>query len=1531
MADGFEVATAYVKISPDTDGFAEELESKVEEATAGVEGKVKISGDDEELDAILDDAKAKLDELDGKEGKVTLSADDGDLSAKVDDAKAKLDDLDGKHAEPVVGLDKGEFDEAADDTTARLRMLAGTRAEAVIGADAAPAQASLAELQRQLAVLKAQKAGVEVDANATPAEVRIAQVQAQIAALNAEKAVAALGLNASDFDGSADAATAKLTQLNSEHAKPTAELNADPAKAAIDDLKMQLAILRAQKAGITLDADATPAEAQIAMLQAQIKQLQEEGKSTSIGGEGSMLGSVTMGVGALMPGIGGATAGLGLLGATGALAFGGITKALSAAHQASQNVGITPQQTAATNFSNSVQVVQAQQSVTQAREQAAQDAETSNNSIEQADMNLASVARNTAASQVQALQSVQQAQQGVQQATYSLSEANYNLSQAYVQAREQIVQLNDQLADSKLSVESASLAVQQAEYQEKLVNQDAYSTSIQRQQAALAVAQAKQQVTDATDQESNAQVAATLANKQGVNGSQTVIQAKQAQKAAQYSVTNANNSYADSVRNLTNTELNNASQVKQAQMQVAQAQEQAAYQQKMDAQSVAVAERNVTDTIREQQLQWAATQSTANQAANQFAKYMANLTPAGRSFVNEVLGMKTAFKGLETAAQNAVLPGFTVFLKGIASLAPEIKTGVSEMGGAIGKAFAGFGKELQTPAAAKVLNGLMQNGMQFMNVVLPAFGTFFGELAKIGSMPGASSGLAGLLGGIARGLTGLAASVGKYEPQINGFLKAVGNIIAQIGPPLGTIIGLTAKALGPLTSYLNKHPNGTVAKVIGGIVAGIIAFKTLSGPIGMLTSLPDKISKTWEKVTGIPGKITDTWGKITGFPGKVASTWGKVFGDGGSVPTMVGGLKNMVTGLPGTMSGVVDAIKGWGIWSAVASGATKIWTGIQAGFNLIMDANPIALVVIAIVGLGLAAVEAYKHFAWFRDVVKGAFDDIEKGALFLWHGVFEPVWDGIKHIAEDAWNFIYNGFGKYLLPMLGPVGWIALGVIELSQHWKQIWGDIKTAGEAVWHGIETGVSVFVGAFKTTWNTLEGIFKTPVNFLIKTVYDGGIAKLWNDVVGAVGLGSLKLPIISGLAGGGVLPGYSPGHDTVPALLSPGEAVLTPGATRAVGGAPVINALNAAYAPSRGGSGSGHFAQGGTVSGEDEQGSGSSGSAGGEAGKLAGKETEKRTVERPAEHVATLGMLANGGIVQRFSLGGIVSGLLSGGTDTAKAIAALATGNTVAFTNALSGLIGTSAAGSLGQVMVALPKTLVTDAAKAAMGMMGGGSGGSSGGLGALPQNYHTIASYLAAHGFTKAAAAGITGNIQAESGGNPEAIEVGGGGGGGLIQWTPWQSYGNLITGNASADLMTQLGAILSFGGGPAAVNKGTSPSNAAMIYQDEYERPASMTASLGQRMSSANSVAKAMGWSFDSGGALPRGMTLAVNQTSGTEEVLTPDERAAWVAMVKQMTAGGGSAGGTGKPPVNFNFYGTQLPTAEQQAEMDRHYSLLVG
>jgi hypothetical protein len=127
---------------------------------------------------------------------------------------------------------------------------------------------------------------------------------------------------------------------------------------------------------------------------------------------------------------------------------------------------------------------------------------------------------------------------------------------------------------------------------------------------------------------------------------------------------------------------------------------------------------------------------------------------------------------------------------------------------------------------------------------------------------------------------------------------------------------------------------------------------------------------------------------------------------------------------------------------------------------------------------------------------------------------------------------------------------------------------------------------------------------------------------------------------------------------------------------------------------------------------------------------------------------------------------------------------------------------------------------------------------------LPANYVTIVEFLVAHGYTKMGAAGIAGNIYEESRGDPESV---GTGGGGLIGWTPLP--GGFVTGNPSADLRTQLTALLAYNQQwiqyVPMLNAATSPASAADVYMNDFERPGIPAAS--NREGAAIAVAQACG------------------------------------------------------------------------------------
>jgi hypothetical protein len=126
----------------------------------------------------------------------------------------------------------------------------------------------------------------------------------------------------------------------------------------------------------------------------------------------------------------------------------------------------------------------------------------------------------------------------------------------------------------------------------------------------------------------------------------------------------------------------------------------------------------------------------------------------------------------------------------------------------------------------------------------------------------------------------------------------------------------------------------------------------------------------------------------------------------------------------------------------------------------------------------------------------------------------------------------------------------------------------------------------------------------------------------------------------------------------------------------------------------------------------------------------------------------------------------------------------------------------------------------------------------------PLNYGAIVTFLTGHGYSGNAAAGIAGNIYQESKGDPESVGMGGGG---LIGWTPLPS--GFVTGDAPADLRTQLAAILTYNNGWSgylpALNSAATPADAAYIYVTDFERAGIPAAST--REASAGAVASACG------------------------------------------------------------------------------------
>lgn len=185
----------------------------------------------------------------------------------------------------------------------------------------------------------------------------------------------------------------------------------------------------------------------------------------------------------------------------------------------------------------------------------------------------------------------------------------------------------------------------------------------------------------------------------------------------------------------------------------------------------------------------------------------------------------------------------------------------------------------------------------------------------------------------------------------------------------------------------------------------------------------------------------------------------------GAVVGAVKGIADIGKGL----KAATIAVRDFEIAQKLAAAASKIMAVAQAALNLVMDANPVVLIVIAIAALVAGLIYAYNHVSWFRAAVQVAFESVKQVAVMLWHAL------------EAAWRGIVSG-----------VTWLWHGIVS-------IWNSIASVTSSVWNAI----SAF---FMKWWPLLLMIFAAPIGIMIaawnhfhQAVFD--IARtVWNAIAG-----------------------------------------------------------------------------------------------------------------------------------------------------------------------------------------------------------------------------------------------------------------------------------------------------------------------------------------------------------------------------------------------------------------------------------------------
>ena len=189
------------------------------------------------------------------------------------------------------------------------------------------------------------------------------------------------------------------------------------------------------------------------------------------------------------------------------------------------------------------------------------------------------------------------------------------------------------------------------------------------------------------------------------------------------------------------------------------------------------------------------------------------------------------------------------------------------------------------------------------------------------------------------------------------------------------------------------------------------------------------------------------------------------------------------------------------IKTAIVTAATKGWAAAQWLLNVAIDANPIGLIIIAIVALVAIFIYAWKHSETFRNVVTGTWKGIQHAALavFGWiRGYISDTWHDIQTVTSVVWKLISG----YVRSQVNIIKSVVHGVIAVATFFRSAF---EAARNAVVNRVSAMVS-FVrsipGKILGAIGNLNGLLANAGRRLIDG-FIGGITSGFDRVRGTLG--------------------------------------------------------------------------------------------------------------------------------------------------------------------------------------------------------------------------------------------------------------------------------------------------------------------------------------------------------------------------------------------------------------------------------------------
>lgn len=408
---------------------------------------------------------------------------------------------------------------------------------------------------------------------------------------------------------------------------------------------------------------------------------------------------------------------------------------------------------------------------------------------------------------------------------------------------------------------------------------------------------------------------------------------------------------------------------------------------------------------------------TAAAANKAYADALAKMSPATRGTAVAFVGLQSDFKKWSDSLSGTTMPIFTTGINALRAALPALTPLVQ----VAAKALGGFMDQISAGASSGAFKKWIADFAAAAGPMLTGALTVIKNLAI---------GFASLLHAFLPMSTGMTGGLVKLSDAFAKWAKGLENSQG-------------------FTKFLAMANTGKGA--LGNLGLALInLFNALKPFMGTTTIIATELAKL---ITALPPSVISLLAQAFIYVSIAMKAW-----------TLATTIWSGVT----KAAGIV--MKAWTVATTIWSGVTKAAAAAQWLLNVAMDANPIGLIVIAIVGLIAIIVLIATKTTWFQT---------------LW----KVTWSAIKTALSASWSFIKAVFSALGSAASSVGGFFASMYNSVKSRISSVVSLVKSIPGAI-------ASVFSGAGNWLWNAGESIIRGLINGVESAI--NGLRSLLNSV-------------------------------------------------------------------------------------------------------------------------------------------------------------------------------------------------------------------------------------------------------------------------------------------------------------------------------------------------------------------------------------------------------------------------------------------------